>query len=378
MATARNSRLLTRTRIVLRALRNRFAPPRRRPPGEDIRRILVVHDTRMLGDALLLTPLLAKLRERHPAAEIHMIVRPSILALYRKGPCGVIPLPFDLRDAASFRGLLAHPGFDLAVIPGDNRNAWLALALGARWVVGFGGDVPFWKDWLLDERIGYPDVPGTWADMATGLVPGPAPRPFSPRLWPAPDCRPFPLPAQPYCVLHPGASNPLRHWEPLKWRTLAGRLGRMGYRVVFSGGKGEESLVSEADPEGEHASYAGRLDLPQLWRLLANADLLVCPDTGVAHLGRIAGTPTVALFGQGSAALFGAGEFWRESPYRAVIADPFPCRDMTTLFKRDIPWVRRCNRTSRQCDAPRCMQALTVESVLEAARAVLDNDRILA
>ena len=57
----------------------------------------------------------------------------------------------------------------------------------------------------------------------------------------------------------------------------------------------------------------GALDLAQLWHLLAGAELLVAPDTGVAHLGRIVGAPTVTLFGPGSALLCGAGDFWRDA-----------------------------------------------------------------
>ena len=98
--------------------------------------------------------------------------------------------------------------------------------------------------------------------------------------------------------------------------------------------------------------------------------MLVCPDTGVAHLGRLAGTPTVTLFGPGSAVLCGAGEFWREAPYCAVTVEDFDCRDQRVLFKRDIAWVRRCGRSIAECLAPRCMQAISAEAVAAAAQAL--------
>ena len=60
----------------------------------------------------------------------------------------------------------------------------------------------------------------------------------------------------------------------------------------------------------------------------------------------------------------------REIPCRAVTVDPFPCRDQRTLFKREIAWVRRCQRTLAECPAPRCMHAIVVEQVLEAAAAL--------
>ena len=94
---------------------------------------------------------------------------------------------------------------------------------------------------------------------------------------------------------------------------------------MWSAGAGEDAIVRACDPTRKYASYAGRVDLAQLWQLLADARVLVAPDTGVAHLGRVVAVPTVALFGPGSALICGAGDFWRDMPYRAVTVDPFPC-----------------------------------------------------
>ena len=121
------------------------------------------------------------------------------------------------------------------------------------------------------------------------------------------------------------------------------------------------------------ASFAGTLDLAQLWHLVAGAR--AARRAGHRHRAsrpRSTGTPTVALFGPGSALICGAGDFWRDAPYRAVTVDPFPCRDQRVLFKRDIEWVRRCGRSVAQCAAPRCMDAIDVADV-EAAIAALDK-----
>jgi ADP-heptose:LPS heptosyltransferase len=77
---------------------------------------------------------------------------------------------------------------------------------------------------------------------------------------------------------------------------------------VWSAGRGEDAIVRDCAGDTRYRSYdAGALSLPQLWHLVAKASLLVAPDTGVAHLGRIVGAPTVALFGPGSATINGAG-----------------------------------------------------------------------
>jgi hypothetical protein len=110
-----------------------------------------------------------------------------------------------------------------------------------------------------------------------------------------------------------------------------------------------------------------------MWHLLGGASLLVCPDTGIAHLGRIVGVPTVTLFGPGSATLCAAGEFWRDAPYRAVTIADFHCRDQSVLFKRKIGWVRRCGRSSSECAKPLCMEAIAVGDVLLRCEEVLGN-----
>lgn len=365
-AVKTESRAYSRLATVALALRHTLATLGRRKPPVTPQRILIAHHL-LLGDTLMLTPLLAKLRERYPAAEIVMATPRACVPLYAGHPYGVRALAFDPRDPATLAALRAAGGYDLAIVPGDNRFAWLARAAGADWVVAFAGDRPPSKNWAVDELLPYPAAPAAWGDMVAGLVGGPAPRPYRTSDWPTPPCAAFERPASPYCVLHVGASSPLKAWPAANWRALADTLAQRGFAVVWSGGRGEDKLVAEIDPDGRYPSYAARLDLPQLWNLLAGARLLVCPDTGVAHLGRLTGTPTVTLFGPGSALICGAGAFWRDAPYRAVTVADFPCRDQHILFRRAIPWVRRCGRGPRECATPACMAALTAEAALAAS-----------
>lgn len=366
-----SSRALSRLATVALALRHSFATRGRRTAPAAPRRILIAHHL-LLGDTLMLTPLLAKLRERYPAADIVMATPKPSVPLYAKRPYGIRAVAFDPRDPATLAAIRAEGGFDLAIVPGDNRFAWLARAAGANWVVAFAGDRPASKNWAVDELVPYPAAPASWADMVAGLIAGPPPRPYRTTDWPAPECAPFERPAAPYCVLHVGASSPLKSWPAANWLALAGSLTQRGFQVVWSGGRGENRLVAEIDPEGLYPSYAALLDLPQMWHLLAAASLLVCPDTGVAHLGRLVGTPTATLFGPGSALICGAGDFWSDAPYRTISVADFPCRDQNILFRRAIPWVRRCGRGPSECAAPACMNAIAVDAVLDAAASLTE------
>ena len=129
--------------------------------------------------------------------------------------------------------------------------------------------------------------------------------------------------------------------------------------------------MQACDPAAAHRSYAGALDLPQMRALLDRAALMVSPDTGIAHLARIAGTPSVTLYGPGSAAITGLGRFYAAMPWKGVTVDPFPCRDQRVLFRRRIAWVRRCGRSTAECAHPRCMDAIGVDAVDAAIDEVL-------
>ncbi len=364
------SRTPSRILVVLLALMQTLKPWGRRRPPTSPGRILIAHHL-LLGDTLMLTPLLAKLRERYPQAQVVMTTPKAIAPLYQHKPYGVDAVPYDPRDIQTLSALIKMSGFDLALVPGDNRFSWLAKALGSRWIVAFAGDRPPYKSWPVDQFIPYPDKPAAWGDMVAGLIDGPAPACYRPEQWSDPDCRPFEVPPAPYCVLHVGASSPLKLWENEKWRDLAAHVADLGYRVVWSAGGAEAKYIAAVDPDGRHASYAGQLDLAQLWKLIKNAELLVSPDTGIAHLGRIVGTPTITLFGPGSAVICGSGDFWRDSPYRAVTVEDFPCRDQRILFRRKISWVKRCGRSTRECREPACMQAIGIENVQRAIAALL-------
>ena len=120
-----------RARTIARGLAKAATRGPRRAAPDKPRRILIAHHL-LLGDTLMLTPLLAKLRQRHPDAEIVMTVAKPHAQLYAGRPYGVVAIGWDPRDPASLGPIFARPGFDLAFVPADNRHSWLALAAGAR------------------------------------------------------------------------------------------------------------------------------------------------------------------------------------------------------------------------------------------------------
>ena len=356
-------RFRTRATVVTRALARRLG---RGAPSTEVRRVLVAHNL-LLGDVVMLTPLLARLRATHPGAEIVLLAAPPLVPLFAGRPYGVRALPFSPKRSDTTRALLAEGPFDLAVVVGDNRYAWVAAALGARRIVAHAGDAPWTKNLMVDEQRPYAAQPAAWGDMVADLADGDAPPAYRRGDWPAPPAKPFDRPHGRYAVLHVGASTPLKLWPPERWLAVARALEARGLQVVWSAGPGEEAVVAACDRQGQRRSFAGALDLAQMWHLLAGAALVVAPDTGIAHLARATGVPTIAIFGPGSAVACQNGDFWRDMPYRGLTAEDFPCRDQRLLFRREVAWMRRCTRGTGECAEPRCMHAVSIDHVLTAA-----------
>ncbi|GIH96186.1 glycosyltransferase family 9 protein [Planobispora siamensis] len=109
-------------------------------------------------------------------------------------------------------------------------------------------------------------------------------------------------------VVHPGAAYPARRWPPERFAQVIDGLRRAGHEVVVTGGPAERDLAATvatlAGLPGERV-LAGRTRLRELAALVARARLVVCGDTGVAHLASAYGTPSVVLFGPVAPALWG-------------------------------------------------------------------------
>jgi ADP-heptose:LPS heptosyltransferase len=124
--------------------------------------------------------------------------------------------------------------------------------------------------------------------------------------WQAVGCLQLPPVAVPEAVtvLHPGAAAPARRWPASRFATLAAALAGQGHRVVVTGGPAERPLARAVASE---AGVPALLDLSlvELLSLVGRARLVVCGDTGLAHVASNYRTPSVLLFGPVSPALWG-------------------------------------------------------------------------
>jgi ADP-heptose:LPS heptosyltransferase len=332
------------------ALQQRFLRFKKRELVPDVRSILVIHQL-FLGDAIMLTPLLARLRGQYPAAKIVVAMPWSQVPIYSGLPFGVQAFPFDAKGRGSIDNLLrlaqAQNGFDLAIVPGENRYAWHAAACDARWIVGFsGGDA--YKTWPLDEQRGWPDAPMSLPNIFASLAPASGARaPATLDAWPAPpaglgEAATAALEGvERYAVLHVGASNPKKFWAADNWAKLAQKITSSGLKVVWSAGKNETHLLENCGLDATHINLAGKLDLGQMWHLLNNAAFLVAPDTGIAHLARLTQTPAITLFGAGPTILYAETALLSGiNQFHPLVLAELPERYQTSLFKRPLNWLQ--------------------------------------
>jgi ADP-heptose:LPS heptosyltransferase len=133
--------------------------------------------------------------------------------------------------------------------------------------------------------------------------------------------------AQGAMLIHPGAASPARRWPTERFAAVARAERRAGRRVIVTGGADETALahtVAGAAGLGADAVYAGRTSVLQLAALVVAAGVIVCGDTGVAHLATALRTPSVVLFGPSPPSVWGppVERPWHRALWAGRVGDP--------------------------------------------------------
>jgi heptosyltransferase III len=151
--------------------------------------------------------------------------------------------------------------------------------------------------------------------------------------------------------------------------------------VVLTGSNDPEELAAVRQllpqlPAGS-LSVAGQCALPQVACLLSSARLYVGPDTITTHMAAALGTPTIALFGPSNPVKWGPwprGAHTDRSPFRMRGSQRAGNVVLLQGEGACVPCMQDgCDRHLRSPSA--CLQQLTAETVIEAARRLLDIPR---
>lgn len=239
-----------------------------------------------LGDLLVAVPALRALRRGRPGHRI-VLATPAPLA-----PLAMLTGAVDaVQPTAGLDDLRGSP--ELAVnLHGTGPQSHRALdALGPEHRIGFrppGPDAGLWPEVPvpagLHERelwcvpLQHAGIPADPLDLALA---------------------PPPTRADPTVIVHPGAGFGAKCWPVERFAAVAAALDPT-VPVVVTGSAGERERAAEVAAAAglpDDRVLAGRTGLTELCALVAGAALVVCGDTGIAHLASAFGTPSVVLFG---------------------------------------------------------------------------------
>lgn len=306
---------------------------------------ILVRGVNWLGDAVMTTPALMRLREAHPDATIALLTPDKLADLWKGHPAVDQILPFAPGASAwSVGRRLRAESFDVAlVLPNSPRSALECYLARIPRRVGLRRA---WRSWMLTDRIApravarpmhkpSPDevrarLAGTLAPVAPiapqahhtldylhlAAVLGADPAPLPPRLVVSPDesdaarTRLAIAPDAVWLGLNPGAEyGPAKRWPAERFASAADAIARRtGVRwLLFGGGRDRLVTAEIARTLAGSLDLAGMTTLRELMALLASCRVVLTNDTGPMHVAAALGVPVVVPFGSTSPELTGPG-----------------------------------------------------------------------
>ena len=372
---------------------------------------ILVRGVNWLGDAVMTTPALLRLREAFPAAHITLLTAEKLSELWRGHPAVDDVLTFKPRESVVSVGwrLRARQFTHALVLPNSPRSALEVFLAGVPFRLGYARP---WRNRLLTEplpprrgavamhRRSHREIQQLLAGSsstnpsAPGLAAEPLParahqmyeylnlvaalgasaRPLTPKLRAEPFAetglaRFFPMDSQRTgCVigLNPGAEyGPAKRWPVAFFADAANELyRRLDCEFLIFGGPADVALAEHlrvrlAAPlaHGHVTSLAGKTRLGELMSALKHCRVLLTNDTGPMHVAAALGTPVVVPFGSTSPELTGPG--LPGDPRHRLLSASVPC---APCFLRKCPIDLRC------------LQGITPERVVQAVMEVLAAD----
>jgi heptosyltransferase II len=370
-------------------------------PGHDPRRILI-RAVNWLGDAVMTTPALQRLRERFPQAHLALLTPEKLAPLWQHHPATNEILSFTPGESVlTVAARLRRGKFDLAlVLPNSPRSALEVWLAGIPERVGYARP---WRNWFLTNPVppragvvrmrkrSVREIRQLTDESLTASRPAPPPAeahqiheylhlvaalgansdPLPPRLellpeetrkveqrWLNPFCQKLagaPPSISPIWVgLNPSAAyGPAKRWPIERFAAVASEISRQKpdcrWLIIGAGDDrqaGEDLARRIAAPV---LNLAGETSLRQLMAVLKSCRLLLSNDSGPMHVAAALGIPVVVPFGSTSAALTSPG----------LPGDP--CHQLLSSDAACAPCFRR------ECPIDfRCMQGITAERVTAA------------
>lgn len=372
------------------------------------------HDTRLLivlpswvGDAVMATPALVRIRRAMPGAFIGALAHPGIDRLLEglatpegravidefhiSRPTGVLGPKFTAAKVRPRRYTAA------LLLTGSFSTALTARIAGIPRRVGYDRDA---RGLLLTHRLrpprnrsGWAVIPAVtyyWHAAAAMLAPSTPPEPVTPVLndlrrvetgLPPGVMMTLPVSArdereadavrtvldlsrdEPIAILNPGGNNPAKRWPADRFAALADHLaGAHGLTVLVNGSPAEADLcasIAERARSGRvHALPGTGHTIGSLKALCRDARIMITNDTGPRHIAAALGCPLVSLFGP-------TDPRWTTIPVR-TLADGTPAETIL-VADETLPADQIANDHPERCRIDR----IALDAVTRAADTML-------
>jgi len=293
-------------------------------------KVLIIQ-TAFLGDAILISSLLEKIRVESPESTIHLLVRKGNESIFEAYPHANLAKvwAYDKKHKwASWQALqkeLKAESFDRVFVAQRFFGmGLLSLVIGAKKVAGFDKNP---LSWFFSERISHDWGTGKHeTERNTDLLKSwLGPQVFKPYLSPIKKDLPQGLHASSYICISPGSVWETKRTPVRVWIDFIKLLPK-NQSVVLMGAPNEVHLAEEIEkacPEHSIINEAGKHGLVDAIRIYQQSLMSYVNDSGPMHICSAVDTPTVAVFCSTIPAFgFGPLATWN----RIVQIDGLDCR----------------------------------------------------
>ncbi len=271
-----------------------------------------------VGDAVMVQPMLRRLKEQRPDLEIDLFAPAWVAPVFRRmaevrrveiNPLAHGELKFKLRRELG-RALKKGAYSQAIVLPNSWKSALVPFFAGIPLRTGFIGEFRLWllNDARFLDKKELPRMVERFAQLAE--------RPHAPLARPVPHPRITPsgegvekalaklelAPKKPVAAFCIGAEyGPAKRWPARHFADLARKLADAYDIWLFGSGKDEAMGAEIAQlSEGKALNLCGRTDLAEAIDLLSLAEFVVTNDSGLMHVAAALDKPLVAVFGSSS------------------------------------------------------------------------------
>jgi len=330
-------------------------------------RIAVLTKFRFMGDTVVATPFIGQLRSHFPAATIDLLAAPTVVDALANCPHLDRIIPVDIRGVSRWQhgkdlfNLLKQGNYDVAFVLNRSLHCAVTAALSripAR--VGYANEL---RRYLLTVPIPYGfdrHEVDCHLDMLRSI--GLSTEHALPDLWITVEemdharvvlARQGVERGKPIIGVQPGANDPyIREWGAERYAAVAEQLAsEMNASVVLIGGKAERETADRmaAAMKSPPINLVGEQELRSALSTIGLCSLWLGNDTGLLHCAVAQRVASVGIFGPNKVNRWGY-----DSPrHRSLVSFP-------TIQASDDNAVRRC------------IDAISIEEVAEAARSVVN------